>query len=152
MTVADLKKSLLGKEAFGVGIALHDGGEVPPHFHVTEVGYTKKEFIDCGGTVRREGRCVLQIWVADDVDHRVTVGKMLKILEHGSPVLPTEDLEVELEHEYPVIARFPLESINEDGGNMILSCGLKHTDCLAKDVCGVEKPAGGDCGETEGCC
>jgi hypothetical protein len=32
---------------------------------------TVKEFIDCGGTVRSTNACVLQVWVANDVDRRL---------------------------------------------------------------------------------
>ncbi len=58
----------------------------------------QKDFVDCGGTVRRLVTCLLQTWVGDDLDHRITAGKLLKALEHAAPVLGGEDLPVELEY------------------------------------------------------
>jgi len=61
------------REALGrnPGAALHfmlpDGDFVPAHFHITEVGRVRKDFIDCGGTVRSATSCLFQVWVADDV-------------------------------------------------------------------------------------
>ena len=46
-----------------VRIALPDGGEVPAHFHVTEVGHIQKDFIDCGGKRRASRACTLQTWM-----------------------------------------------------------------------------------------
>jgi len=152
MTIAELKTALASAGESLVTLELHDGGGVPAHYHVTEVGFAVKEFIDCGGTVRKEGRCVLQIWVADDVDHRVTAEKFAKILEHGAPGLPTDALEVEIEYEYPVMARFPLVEAQVTAEGLRLKSGLKHTDCLAKDVCGISSNQGDPYCNTEGCC
>jgi hypothetical protein len=64
-----------------------DGAFVPAHFHVTEVGRVQKDFIDCGGTVRSSTMCVLQVWVADDTDHRLDTTKLAGILRLAAPVL-----------------------------------------------------------------
>ena len=44
---------------------LPDGDQVPAHFHLTEVGHVAKNFIDCGGTIRKTESSVLQLWVND---------------------------------------------------------------------------------------
>ena len=62
--------------AAAVHLMLPDGDFVPAHFHVTEVGRVHKDFIDCGGTVRSATTCVLQVWVADDTDHRLDTTKL----------------------------------------------------------------------------
>ena len=48
-----------------------------------------------------------------------------------------------------VISQFPLEDVAVDGGTLTLQLGLKHTDCLAKELCGANAEpaaAGGCCG------
>lgn len=150
MTLNAIKNALLGHKDKSLRLQLPDGAIVPAHYHVTEVGYVRKEFIDCGGKVRIDGKCVLQIWVADDVDHRVSVGKFLEILEHGSPVIPTWELPVSLEYEHPVISQFPVIGINIEGDVAVVQTELIHTDCLAKDVCGIEPQEG--CDPNSGCC
>ena len=146
MTISELKTVLSSSPDRAITIALPDGETVPPHFHVTEVAFSRKEFIDCGGTIRKEGKCLLQIWVADDVDHRVDSSKLAAILEHGKPVLPTDALPVELEYNHPGLTHFPLEKVEANDGGLVLKLGHRHTDCLAKDVCGIT-PA-----EEEACC
>jgi len=73
MTIQELKNSLRGSEHKSLTLILPDQTQVPAHFHVTEVGYVKKEFVYCGGLVRTDEKCLLQIWVADDLEHRVDV-------------------------------------------------------------------------------
>ena len=53
-------------------LMLPSGEFVPDHFHVTEIGCVQKHFIDCGGTPRRSGSCLLQVWTAHDLDHRLS--------------------------------------------------------------------------------
>src|SRR3954462_4353334 len=94
-----------------LGIELPDGSTVPAHFHVTEVGRVRKDFIDCGGTVRSWERCVLQVWVADDREHRVSAGKLAKIVGLGRRLLGDADLEVEVEYDVGVITQLPLVDV-----------------------------------------
>jgi len=153
MTIQELKTSLRGSEQKSLSLILPDNTVVPAHFHVTEVGYVKKEFIDCGGKVRLEEKCLLQIWVADDVEHRVSAGKLVEILDHGSPVLPSEDLPIEFEYEFPHVSQFELAALNSDDESVSLIMGNKHTDCLAKDVCGIAPEASDNCcSPSSGCC
>lgn len=149
MTISALKSALASHEEKGLRLQLPDGEFVPTHFHVTEVAFVKKDFIDCGGTIRHEGKCQLQIWVADDYDHRVSVSRFLKILEHGAPVLPTEALPIEVEYEHPSISHFPLSEVAADDELVTLVLTSKHTDCLAKDVCGITSDS---CEPGSGCC
>ena len=153
MTIADLKTTLTSHPGKSVTFQLPDGEKIPPHFHVTDVGFVKKEFIDCGGKIRTEGKCLLQIWVATDVDHRVESDKLAAILKHGAPVLPTDALPVEIEYNHPGLTHFPLDHVEENDGGLTLHLVNNHTDCLAKDVCGI--PAEGDdacCTPDGGCC
>ncbi|MEM7384040.1 MAG: DUF6428 family protein, partial [Verrucomicrobiota bacterium] len=67
MTFNELKQALGNHPDHSIHFRLPDGESVPVHFHITEVGHTTRKFIDCGGTIREDEKCLLQVWVADDV-------------------------------------------------------------------------------------
>ena len=135
MKVAELKAALKKYPEASVRFVLPNGESVPMHAHVTEVGRVDKRFIDCGGTLRTESWCRLQTWVADDVEHRLTAGKLGKILDKAESVLLSEELDVDVEHEVGFISQFPLEAINGSAAEVVFKLTEKHTDCLAKDQC-----------------
>ena len=68
----------------GVRFAFSDKSYIPNHFHITEVGRVQKDFVDCGGTIHKSSSCVLQTWVADDVEHRLKANKFLEILKKAN--------------------------------------------------------------------
>lgn len=109
-----------------------NGNLVPRHFHITEVGLTTKQFIDCGGAVRTEKVISFQVWTANDVDHRLDSQKLQKIIALAQPLLGNEDLEVEIEYQTETISRYGL---GFNGQHFMLT--TKYTDCLAKDHCGI---------------
>jgi hypothetical protein len=150
MNLAELHSRLEAHPGLTLTIALPDGSRVPAHFHVTEVGHVAKKFVDCGGTFRASETCVLQVHVGSPRDdgHRLTAGRLAKILDLAQPVLPAHDLPVEIEFEAEVISQFPLASAQAHGAGLVLQLGHKHTDCLAKDRCGLSP----DAEETGGCC
>jgi hypothetical protein len=122
---------------------LPDGDYIPAHFHLTEVGHFAKHFIDCGGTIRKTESSVLQLWVNDgDADHRLNAAKMAKILALGERVLPHYDLDVEVEYDDYAISQFPITGLQVSGDYLDFSMRTKHTDCLAREKCGVD----------DGCC
>lgn len=123
---------LVLEELETIGFQLPNGTLVPSHFHVTEVGKITKHFIDCGGTVRNEEVVNFQLWNANDYNHRLHPEKLVKIIELSEKILGIGDLEVEVEYQGQTIEKFGLEF---DGKNFQLS--TKHTDCLAKDNCGI---------------
>ncbi|MBC8009849.1 MAG: hypothetical protein H7067_07110 [Burkholderiales bacterium] len=135
MPISALKAALAAAPSLPLTVVWTDGEEIEPHFHVTEVGRVQKDFVDCGGTVRRLVSCLLQTWVGDDLDHRITAGKLLKALEHAAPVLGDEDLPVELEYETCNVVQLVVASVKNDGDRLVLQLGSKHTDCLAKELC-----------------
>ena len=116
-------------------IVLPNGEAVAPHFHITEVGHVTKRFMDCGGTHRKTKSCLLQTWVHSDVDHRLETGKLANILRIAGDVLPSLDLPVEIEHEAGVVSQYPIIAGISDGHTLTLTTSLKHTACLAMDVC-----------------
>ena len=149
--------------ALVVSLTLPDGRQVPGHYHVTEVGHVAKQFVDCGGTFRASEACVLQTWMNSPVDddHRLTAGRLDKILELAKPILPSRDLPVEVEYEDGRVTQFPLTAVAVEGAALNLQLGSKHTDCLARAQCGGEEdaptvvccaPAGAGAPAGRGCC
>ncbi len=135
MKLSEVKNHLRQLER--ISFTLPNGESVPGHFHVTEVGKISKHFIDCGGTVRNEEVVNFQLWNANDYDHRLHPEKLLKIIELSERILSLGNLEIEVEYQGETIQKFGL---GFDGVNFLLTG--KHTDCLAKDTCGIvkEKP------------
>ena len=131
---------------------LPDGGSIPAHFHITEAGRVDKSFIDCGSTTRRTAACSLQAWVADDTDHRFTPRKLAGVLQVATPLFLGDDLDVEIEYEDGYLSQFPVVAASTEDDALIFQLGSKHTDCLAKDVCGAEPVTAGCCTPGGGCC
>jgi hypothetical protein len=132
---------------------LPDGDLVPAHFHLTEVGHVAKNFIDCGGTIRKTESTVLQLWVNDgDSDHRLNAGKMAKILALGKRVLPQDDLEVEVEYDDYAISQFPITGFAVSGEHLDFTTTTKHTDCLAREKCGVDDKCSATEPAASACC
>lgn len=130
MKLSAIKTILQDAEA--VNFKLPDGSMVPEHFHVTEVGIITKDFIDCGGTVRHERVANFQLWNANDYEHRLKAGKLLKIIALSEKVLNIEDLEIEVEYQGTTIGKYDL---GYDGTDFLLL--PKQTACLASDACGI---------------
>ncbi len=98
MNIADFKQLLTSQPNANLQFVLPDHQSVPAHFHVTEVGRIDKAFIDCGGTPRTTASCQLQLWTADDINHRLTTGKLAKIIDLAQSILKDDDLPVEVEY------------------------------------------------------
>lgn len=137
--------------AAAVHLMLPDHSFVPAHFHLTEVGRVHKDFIDCGGTVRSTTACVLQVWVAQDHDHRLDTTKLAQIMRLAAPLLKATDLPVEVEYENGAVSQFPVTEAEVTPSGVLLHLGTKHTACLAPDRCGVGA-AETACCATPGCC
>ncbi len=153
MTISELKVTLNLHSEKKLRFVLPDKHAIPAHFHITEVGYVSKDFIDCGGTERHASTCVLQAWVAkNDEDHSLEAGKLGKILGLASKVLPNDDLMVEVEFEAPYISQFPIGAVAVAGDALVFQLTTKHTDCLAKEQCGLEGTSSSCCSEESGCC
>lgn len=143
MTLAEFRKALERHPGQAMHFMLPDNSFVPSHYHITEVGRVRKDFVDCGGTVRSATSCLLQIWVATDVDHRLESGKLAKIVDIAMPLLQAEDLPVEVEYEQEVISQYPIGGMEITPSGLLFYLGTKHTACLAPEKCKV--------GDT-GCC
>ncbi|CAN5453930.1 DUF6428 family protein [soil metagenome] len=141
MKLRQLKSLLRAHPAAHPRFLLPDGGLIPAHFHLTEVGYVTKKFVDCGGTFRERETCVLQTYVADDVEHRLPADRFADILDLGQSILPGDELEVEVEWDCCVISQYPIASARQSGDALEFQLAARHTDCLAKEKCGCETEA-----------
>ena len=151
MTLDTFLNVLSENPAAAIHLMLPDQSFVPAHFHVTEVGRVQKDFIDCGGTVRSATSCVLQVWVAQDLDHRLDSTKLLKVLRLAAPLLKSTDLPIEVEYENRTVSQFPLAAVEVTPSGILFHLGSKHTACLALDRCGVGAGDASGCA-APGCC
>jgi hypothetical protein len=138
MTVRELRSILAVHADSKMHWMLPDRSFVPVHYHITEVGRVQKDFIDCGGTVRSVASCLLQVWVADDTDHRLETTKLAAIMQIAEPVLKSDDLPVEVEYEEEAISQYPIAGVEVTPAGLLFSLGTKHTACLAPEKCGVD--------------
>ncbi|MDG1263353.1 MAG: DUF6428 family protein, partial [Flavobacteriaceae bacterium] len=97
MTLHELKTQLQQQNT--LAFELPDGSLVQSNFHITEVGRVTKNFIDCGGVIRKEEVISLQLWEANDYDHRLHPEKMLQIIEIGEKAFNLRDVEIEVEYQ-----------------------------------------------------
>lgn len=155
MKIGSFAASLREHSSKNVRFVLPEGELISPDFHVTEVGHVVRNFIDCGGTVRATEACLLQAWVAnDDPGHRLTAGKLGKIMDLSKKVVPSEELSVEVEYFDHAVSQYRVADYSLEGEEIRFALAHKMTDCLAREMCGVGA-AGGEgcgCGETAGKC
>lgn len=138
MTVKNLRQVLAANPGVKMHWMLPDRSFIPAHYHITEVGRVQKDFIDCGGTVRSTTAGVLQVWVADDVDHRLETTKLAAIMDVAGPLLQSEDLPLEVEYEEGVISQYPVVGVEITPSGLLFHLGTKHTACLAPEKCGLD--------------
>ncbi len=147
MNVSQLK-DLLGKQPKSLlQFTLPSGETIPAHFHLTEVGRVEKSFIDCGGTKRSSVSCQLQLWTAEDFEHRLDAEKMLRILDLAAPILKSNEFPIEVEYGSDVASTYTIGDVMTVFGSIQISLLGKQTDCLAKEKCGI-----GCSTETQTCC
>lgn len=130
MKLQELKQELLNLNE--IKFQMENGTTIPPHFHLTEIGAVTKHFIDCGGTERIEKSANLQLWYANDTEHRLTPKKLIDIIQLSEQKLQIGNLEIEIEYQAETIGKYNLKI--ENGTFILLN---KYTDCLASDSCGI---------------
>lgn len=147
LTFAEFRQTLALAPALGLRFRLPTGGLTPIHLHLTEVARVEKRFIDCGGTIRTQASARLQLWAADDTDHRVGCAKALQVLDRGVVLLGSTDLPLEVEHDFPLLTVFPVLGSVVEGGERVFLLGALKADCLAPEVCvpNACKPGSGCC-------
>jgi Family of unknown function (DUF6428) len=130
---------------------LPDGGVIPRHAHLTEVGHVVKKFIDCGGQTGAEEKALLQTHVGNDTKHRLRSDQFAKILELGGRILPNDHLDVEVEYDCCVVAQYPISEARPEGAYLDIILQRGRTQCRARER---RKGAteGGCCETTAACC
>ena len=133
--VSALKAALAAAPDLPITVVWTDGDPIEPHFHVTEVGRVQKDFVDCGGTVRRLVTCLLQTWG----ETTRTIASLAANSSRRLPMRPRssalKNLPVELEYENCNVVQLVVASVRQESDRLVLQLGSKHTDCLAKEVC-----------------
>jgi len=69
------------------------------------------------------------------VEHRISAGKLAKILDGAASILGDDDPMVEIEFEAELISQFPVEDASAANGVISFRLGTKRIDCLARDAC-----------------
>src|SRR4026208_1124390 len=133
MTLHDLKNALKANPKLFPRFVLANGDYIPAHAHVTEVGYVVRTFIDCGGQTGKEEKVVLQAHVGNDADHRLRADRFAKILELGNRVIPSADLDVDVEYDCCVVAQYPIAEARPDGEHLNLILRRGRTQCRAQE-------------------
>ena len=136
---------------------LPNGNIVPPHFHVSEIGQITRKYIDCGGSIRVDHKINFQLWLASDIDHRLSPQKLIKIIEQSENALQLKDVDIEVEYQGSTIEKFGLSFQNNQ-----LQLTSTETACLAPNACtppAIEKPKvkmsaiqNSCCDPSSGCC
>jgi hypothetical protein len=150
MTLADLQNALETNPTLFPRFVLPDGDWISAHAHVTEVGHVVKNFIDCGGVIGKEEKVVLQTHVGDDTKHRLRSDRFAKILRLGNRVLPSADLDVDVEYDCCVVAQYPIAEAMADGDHLNLILRRGRTQCRARERREAKTPR--DCCATSAAC
>lgn len=147
LTVAQFRRELARQPDLPLRFRLPTGALTAPHAHLTEVARVEKRFIDCGGTVRTQVSARLQVWSADDTDHRVGCAKALQVLGRGESLLGSDELPLEVEHDFPLLTAFPVLGCKVEPEGLVFLLGSTKADCLAPEVCVPQA-----CRPGAGCC
>lgn len=109
-----------------------NGLPVAAHYHITEIGLVLKNYVDCGGVVRQERKASMQLWLANDTEHRLSTSKLMEIIEKSVQLFGLKDEELEIEFQGQTIETYGLEA--QDFGFQFVA---KKTTCLAPNHCGI---------------
>ena len=133
MTLYDLQNTLEANPKRFPRFVLPNGHCIPAHAHVTEVGHVVRQFIDCGGLTGKEEKALLQTHVGNDTDHRLRSDRFAKILELGNRVIPSADLDVDVEYDCCVVAQYPIADARPEGEHLNLILRRGRTQCRAQE-------------------
>src|SRR5207247_10262792 len=89
--------------------------------------------IDWGGRTGEEEKAVLQTHVGNDTDHRLRSDRFAKILRLGNRVIPSADLDVDVEYDCCVVAQYPIAEAAPDGEHLNLILRRGRTQCRARE-------------------
>ena len=157
MKISQFKSALLlAKPEANPQFLQINGLPVAAHYHITEIGLILKNYVDCGGVVRQERKASMQLWLANDTDHRLSTEKLLGIIEKSEQLFGLNDEELEVEFQGQTIETYGLAV--QDFGFQFTA---KKTTCLAPGHCGIPEellpsdmkaPKSSCCTPSSGCC
>ena len=150
MTLHDLQNALEANPELFPRFVLPNGDCIPAHAHVTEVGHVVRNFIDCGGLTGKEEKIVLQTHVGNDTEHRLRSDRFAKILRLGNRVIPSADLDVDVEYDCCVVAQYPIAEAAPDRDHLNLTLRSSRTQCRARERRDSETAA--CCAMSAACC
>ena len=133
MKFHDLQNALEANPGLFPRFVLPDGDYIPMHAHVTEVGHVVRSFIDCGGLTGKEEKVLVQTHVGNDTDHRLRSDRFAKILQLGNRVIPSADLDVDVEYDCCVVAQYTIAEAVPDGEHLNLILRRGRTQCRARE-------------------
>lgn len=150
MKLKRLKQTLRKHPRSFPRFVLPDGGFIPSHAHLTEVGHVAKKFIDCGGQSGAEEKVFLQMHVGNDTEHRLRSDRFTEILQLGERVLPNDQLKVEVEYDCCVVAQYPISEVKRAGEYLDIILQSGRTQCRARE----RREAANEacCGASAACC
>lgn len=137
MNVKDFKEIIEKNPDKEISWVLPDNSSIPRHYHITEVGKSQKELIDCVGSCRTIKSCFFQVWLANDTKHRLKTSKLKMILDIAkNKNLIEEDFDVEIEYEQEVVSQYPIAKFEIKQEEILFYLGKKHTACSDPVKCG----------------
>ena len=137
------------------------GKYVRADYHVTEVKNVQIEATDCGGRQDSWKETVVQLWAnpeAEEPNHRLTSTKVLDILKRVSglqPLMKNTPVKIEYGDKDFHTAQLNITGHKLENNHLIVSLGVEHTTCKAKDRCGIPEVVGSnarECAPGSGCC
>lgn len=148
MKLIEFKTALSNNSNKELCFLFPNGKSIEPEFHITEVGHVVKNFVDCGGTLRKRESCLLQAWIDEhDSSHRLNAGKLSHILQLSREIISSDQLAIELEYGRCRVSQFAVESYFASARVLTFQLANKKTDCLARGAC--EPTSEPSCGYAE---
>ena len=125
---------------------------------ITEVKNITVDSVDCGAQADFWKETIIQLWESpSELDKReyMSASKALGILNKVDSMKRMER-EVEVKFEYSNAdfhtAQLFVNGVEMNEDQVIMKLGVKHTDCKAKDECGVPMVATVGAEQDESCC
>ena len=123
-----------------------DGDRVHPGYHLTEVKAARFETVDCGAQTNSWLETIIQLWVPENErsEEFMPAGKFLSIYEKVTGMIdidPTAEVRFEYGDENFFPSNYHVESISEDGVNLLVELRPPQTTCKARD----RRVAGASC-------
>lgn len=138
------------------------GKLVGANYHITEVKNITIDAVDCGANTDFWKETIVQLWESPkEIGKRdyMSAYKALGILNRVDGIKPMEkDVEVKFEYSNSDFhtAQLFVNDFEISDDNLIIKLGVEHTDCKAKDECGVPMEVGvqedNSCAPGSGCC